>query len=92
MPKKKFFNFRPPMSTESQSRAKAKTQPVQSDAPQDESSLEAMIDQMNKTTAQASHALDEALAFVEASNRRIAGMESTVIQIGIARHGNENPT
>lgn len=45
---------------------------------------------MNKTTAQASHALDEALALVEASNRRIAGMEPTVILMGIARHGNEN--
>jgi hypothetical protein len=90
MPKKKFVNFRPPMSTESQSQARAKTQPLQRDAPQDKSSLEAMIDQMNKTTAQASHALDEALALVADSNRRIAGMEPTVIPMGIARHGNEN--
>ena len=37
--------------------------------------LEGMIDQMNKTTAQASAAIDEALAFVEASNKRIAAME-----------------
>jgi hypothetical protein len=90
MMKKKLFNVRSRMSPESQSRARAKTQPLQSDAPQDESSLEAMIDQMNKTTAQASHALDEALALVEASNRRIAGMEPTVIPMGIARYGNKN--
>lgn len=37
--------------------------------------LEGMIDQMNKTTAQASAAIDEALTFVEASNKRIAAME-----------------
>lgn len=89
MPKKKFVNFRSPMSTESQSRARAKTKPLQSDALQDENSLEAMIDQMNKSTAQASHALDEALALVADSNRRIAGMEATVIPMG-TRHGNEN--
>jgi len=34
-----------------------------------------MIDQMLKTTAQANRAIDDALAFVEASNRRIAAME-----------------
>ncbi|MHB1591992.1 MAG: plasmid mobilization protein [Sulfuricella sp.] len=37
--------------------------------------LAGMIDQMNKTTARASAAIDEALAFVEASNKRIAAME-----------------
>lgn len=37
--------------------------------------LEGMIDQMNKTTAKASTAIDEALAFVDASNKRIAAME-----------------
>lgn len=42
---------------------------------EDERLLEGMIEQMSKTTAQASAAIDEALAFVEASNRRIAAME-----------------
>jgi hypothetical protein len=42
---------------------------------EDERILEGMIDQMNKTTAQASAAIDKALAFVEASNKRIAAME-----------------
>lgn len=37
--------------------------------------LEGMIDQMNKTTKQANAAIDEALEFVEASNKRIAAME-----------------
>lgn len=37
--------------------------------------LEGMIDQMNKTTAEASKAIDDALVFVEASNKRIAAME-----------------
>lgn len=37
--------------------------------------LEGMIDQMNKTTAQASAAIDGALAFVDESNKRIAAME-----------------
>jgi hypothetical protein len=31
--------------------------------------------QMNKTTAQASAAIDKALSFVEASNKRIGAME-----------------
>lgn len=43
---------------------------------EDDRMLEGMIDQMAKTTAQASAAIDDALAFVEASNRRIATMES----------------
>lgn len=41
----------------------------------DDEALEAMIDQMAKTTRQASRAMDEALLFVEQSNRRIAAME-----------------
>lgn len=43
---------------------------------EDERMLAGMIDQMAKTTAQASAAIDDALAFIEASNRRIAAMES----------------
>ena len=42
---------------------------------EDERALAGMIDQMLKTTTQASKAIDAALAFVEASNRRIAAME-----------------
>ena len=42
---------------------------------EDQKMLEGMIDQMNKTTAQANAAIDHALAFVEASNKRIAVME-----------------
>lgn len=42
---------------------------------EDDKLLEGMIDQMNKTTAHASAAIDEALEFVEASNKRIAAME-----------------
>ena len=42
---------------------------------EDDKMLEGMIDQMNKTTAHANAAIDEALAFVEASNKRIAEME-----------------
>ena len=43
---------------------------------EDERMLEGMIDQMLKTTAQANAAIDEALAFVEASNERIAALEA----------------
>lgn len=43
---------------------------------EDERVLEGMIDQMLKTTAQAGAAVDDALAFVEDSNRRIAAMEN----------------
>jgi len=46
--------------------------------PDDDKALEGMIEQMLKTTAQANQALDDALAFVEASNQRIAAMESAV--------------
>ncbi len=42
---------------------------------EDDKVLEGMINQMNKTSAQASAAIDDALAFVEASNKRIARME-----------------
>ena len=42
---------------------------------EDEKLLEGMICQMNKTTAQAGTAIDEALELVEASNKRIAAME-----------------
>lgn len=43
---------------------------------EDEALLEGMIGQMLRTTAQANAAIDEALAFVEASNARIAAMEA----------------
>ncbi len=43
--------------------------------PEDDKLLEGMIDQMNKTTTQANSAIDEALSFVAASNKRIAAME-----------------
>ena len=42
----------------------------------DEEALEVMIGEMNKATARAEKAIDEALAFVAASNRRIARMEA----------------
>ena len=43
---------------------------------EDDSMLEGMIEQMMKTTAQASAAIDDALAFVDASNERIDAMEA----------------
>lgn len=43
---------------------------------EDEKMLDGMIDQMLKTSAQASFAIDDALSFVDASNKRIADMES----------------
>lgn len=43
---------------------------------EDEKMLEGMINQMLATTAQASAAIDDALAFVDASNKRITNMES----------------
>ena len=42
----------------------------------DDAVLEGMIGQMLKTTAQANAAIDEALAFVAASNKRIAKLEA----------------
>jgi hypothetical protein len=46
---------------------------------EDEKMLAGMIDQMNKTTAQAGAAIDEALKFVDASNKRIAAMERKTV-------------
>ena len=43
----------------------------------DDKILEAMIDQVEKSTAQASAAIDDALAFVEASNQRLDAMSRT---------------
>ena len=42
---------------------------------EDDEVLLGMIDQMNKTTARTSAAIDAALTFVETSNKRIAAME-----------------
>jgi hypothetical protein len=42
----------------------------------DDQMLEGMIRQMAKTTARASAAIDEALSFVEASNKRIKALEA----------------
>lgn len=44
--------------------------------PSDQDELLGMIDQMLKTTGQASAAIDDALAFVDASNKRIAKFEA----------------
>lgn len=41
----------------------------------DDQILKGMIGQMNKTTAQANAAIDKALAYVDASNKRIEAME-----------------
>ncbi len=43
---------------------------------EDQRMLEGMIGQMLKTTAQANAAIDDALAYIEASNKRITAMES----------------
>ena len=63
---------------------------LMSDRCSDETILEAMINQANKTTEPANHGVDEALAYVEESNRRIASMEPAVILMQMARQGNEN--
>lgn len=42
--------------------------------------LAGMIDQMVKTTASASAAIDDALAFVDASNHRIAALERQLLR------------
>ena len=42
----------------------------------DDQALEAMIEQMNQATANAEKAIEDALAFVAASNQRIAKMEA----------------
>ena len=46
---------------------------------EDDKVLEGMINQMNKTGAQASAAIDDALAYVAASNKRIARMERKAV-------------
>lgn len=43
--------------------------------PGNEEVLDGMIDQMLKTTTQASAAIDDALAYIEASNERIAMLQ-----------------
>ena len=43
---------------------------------EDDRVLEGMIEQMTMATAQANAAIDDALAFVEASNRRIEALEA----------------
>ena len=43
---------------------------------EDEKALVSMINAMNKATANASKSIDEALAFVAASNKRISKMEA----------------
>jgi hypothetical protein len=46
--------------------------------PEDETEMLAgLIDQMLKTTTRASEAIDDALEFVEASNKRMAALESS---------------
>lgn len=45
------------------------------DTAEDETALEAMIEQMLKATASAEAAIDDAIAFVEESNQRIAEKE-----------------
>jgi hypothetical protein len=42
----------------------------------DDKALEAMINEMNKATQKAETAIDDALAFVAASNKRIEEMEA----------------
>ena len=51
-------------------RAAASFQPTQ-----DDSIFEGMIEQIAKATARANAAIDDALSFVEASNKRIAALE-----------------
>jgi len=43
---------------------------------QDDAAIEGMIDQMVKTTKAANRALDDTLAYVEQSNKRIAALEA----------------
>jgi len=43
---------------------------------EDEKMLEAMINQMNQATENAERSIDDALLFVEASNKRIKKMEA----------------
>jgi hypothetical protein len=44
--------------------------------PEDEDALLGMIDQMLKTTARTSEAIDDALEFVDVSNKRMAALEA----------------
>lgn len=53
-------------------RAMENAQPVNDDT----KALEAMIEEMNKATQRAEQAIDDALAFVKASNKRIRKMET----------------
>jgi hypothetical protein len=46
----------------------------------DDKALEGMIDQMNKTTAEAGAAIDKALKFVDESNNRIELMERKAVE------------
>ena len=46
---------------------------------EDEELLAGMIGQLEKTTAQANAALDDAFAFIEASEQRIAAMEAVKV-------------
>lgn len=53
-------------------------QAVQSFQPKsDEGDLDALIDRINSSTKEANAALDDALAFVQASNKRIEAMNRT---------------
>lgn len=47
---------------------------------EDENALIAMIEQMNRSTDNASKAIDDALEFVSASNKRILKMEAEAIK------------
>lgn len=47
--------------------------------------MEGMIDQMSESTRRADAAIDDALAAVESSNRRIADMESRRAMVKAAR-------
>ena len=44
---------------------------------EDEHYLEEMLEQVNKTTSKAMAAIDEALEFIEDSNKRIDAMETS---------------
>nr|WP_206199268.1 hypothetical protein [Parasulfuritortus cantonensis] len=47
---------------------------------EDEALLVGLIDQMEKSTAEAGAAIDDALAFVEASNARIERIEAEAVR------------
>lgn len=55
--------------------------------PVEEVLLVRMIEEMDKSTVKASTAVDDALAFVEASNRRIAEMERREVIMTTASTG-----